>query len=81
MSFKNRNMSVIAYANGFTLWHYVAESGETLQDITENQKYFTPMHSLVNVGDIIIINADGSAAFRTITEIKGSDSIKLDTLK
>ena len=22
MAFQNKNLSVIAYANGFTLWHY-----------------------------------------------------------
>lgn len=80
MSFKNRNMSVIAYANGFTLWHYVAESGETLKGITENQKYFTPIHSLMNVSDVIIINAD-ETGIRVVDEIKGGESVKLGNLK
>ena len=25
MAFQNKNLSVIAYANGFTLWHYAAK--------------------------------------------------------
>lgn len=32
MAFKNRNFSVLAYANGFTLWHY-ATNEDTLEQI------------------------------------------------
>lgn len=80
MSFRNRNMSVIVYANGFTLWHYKADEGETLKGIVDNQKYFTPIHSLMNVGDIIIINAN-ETGMRVIDEIKGGEFVKLGNLK
>lgn len=80
MSFRNRNMSVIAYANGFTLWHYKAEPNETLKDIVDDTKYFTPIHTLINTGDIIIINAD-ETGIRVIDEIKGSELVKLGNLK
>ena len=80
MSFKNRNMSVIAFANGFTLWHYKADEGETLKSIVDNQKYFTPIHHLMNVGDIIIINAE-ETGMRVIDAIKSSESVKLGNLK
>ena len=33
MAFQNKNLSVIAYANGFTLWHYSA--AETMTTITK----------------------------------------------
>ena len=80
MSFRNRNMSVIAYANGFTLWHYKAEPNETLKDIIDDTKYFAPIYSLINVGDIIIINAE-ETGMRVIDEIKGSELVKLGNLK
>lgn len=80
MAFKNRNMSVLAYANGFTLWLYKAEQDETLKGIVDDPKYFTPLCTLINTGDIIIINAD-ETGIRVIDEIKGSESVKLGNLK
>lgn len=80
MAFRNRNMSVIAYANGFTLWHYKAELDEKLKDIVGDTKYFTPIYTLINTGDIVIINAD-ETGIRVIDEIKGSEFVKLGNLK
>ena len=54
MAFQNKNLSVIAYANGFTLWHYVESA--TLATITASS-YFNAVATLMNSGDIIIINA------------------------
>ena len=56
-------MSVIAYANGFTLWHYSA--AETLTTITANG-YFNNVKTLMNIGDIIIINASDNTAIKKI---------------
>ena len=63
MAFQNKNLSVIAYANGFTLWHYSA--AETLSTITANG-YFNNVKSLMNIGDIIIINASDNTAIKKI---------------
>ncbi len=63
MAFQNKNLSVIAYANGFTLWHYSA--GETLATITANG-YFNNVKTLMNIGDIIIINASDNTAIKKI---------------
>ena len=64
MAFQNKNLSVIAYANGFTLWHYCA-AGETLATITANG-YFNNVKTLMNIGDIIIINASDNTAIKKI---------------
>lgn len=80
MSFKNRNMSVLAYANGFTFWHYKADEGETLKSIVDDPKYFMPIHTLVNAGDIVIINAE-ETGIRVIDAIKGGEFVKLKHLK
>ena len=63
MAFQNKNLSVIAYANGFTLWHYCA--AETLSSITANG-YFNNVKTLMNIGDIIIINASDNTAIKKI---------------
>jgi len=61
--FMNKNLSVIAYANGFTLWHY--KSNETMKEITE-PSYFVPVKNLMHTGDIIIINAKEETAIRKL---------------
>ncbi len=63
MSFQNKNLSVIAYANGFTLWHY--SGSETLATITANG-YFNSVKTLMNIGDIVIINASDNTAIKKI---------------
>lgn len=80
MSFRNKNFSVIAYANGFTLWHYKAEPDEKLKDIESNTEYFGAVSCLMNPGDIIIINADESG-IRCVDTITGNNLVKLGALK
>jgi hypothetical protein len=63
MAFQNKNLSVIAYANGFTLWHYSA--AETLSTITANG-YFNNVKTLMNIGDIVMINASDNTAIKKI---------------
>ena len=66
MAFQNKNLSVIAYANGFTLWHYAAS--ETLATIITDG-YFNNVKTLMNVGDVVIINASDSTVIKTITAL------------
>jgi len=66
MAFMNRNLSVIAYANGFTLWHYT--TGDEIKQV-EDPSYFTNVWTLMNTGDIIIINCADGAHFRQIIGI------------
>ena len=63
MAFQNKNLSVIAYANGFTLWHYSA--AETLATITASG-YFDSVKTLRNTGDIIIINGSDNTSIKKI---------------
>lgn len=74
MAFQNKNLSVIAYANGFTLWHYVAS--ENLTAIT-TAGYFNGVKTLMNTGDIIIINANDNTS---IKKISVSDNISVASL-
>ena len=64
MAFQNKKLSVIAYANGFTLWYYSAN--ETMTAISTSG-YFNNVSTLMNTGDIIIINASDETSIKSIT--------------
>ncbi len=55
MAFLSKNLSVLAYANGFTLWHYKTEDAATDVD---DLGYFDKAQEMLNVGDIILTNTD-----------------------
>ena len=65
MTFKSRELSVLAYANGFTLWHYRTDDPlALLLDPTvgafEDAGYFGAACDLLCVGDQITVNLNGS---------------------
>ena len=68
MAFQNKNLSVIASANGFTLWHY--KENATLATITASG-YFSSLKNLMNTGDIILINGSNGSAIKVITVAEG----------
>jgi hypothetical protein len=55
MSFAVRNLSVLAYANGFTLWHYKAEAG-ALPAAAKNG-FFDPAADMLVTGDMMLVSA------------------------
>lgn len=69
MAFLNKDMSVIAYANGFTLWHYKSQN-DLLQTIKENPNYFSKIHTLMNEGDLIIVNAKDNTQILCVDKIE-----------
>ena len=68
MAFQNKNLSVIAYANGFTLWHYVESA--TLATITASG-YFNAVGTLMKTGDVVIINASDKTSIKKIAVSDG----------
>jgi hypothetical protein len=76
MAFQNKNMSVLAYANAFTLWHYRSE--DTIEMI-KDPKYFTPLYTLVNVGDIIILNCANVDGMRRVVSVD-KDAVEIAEL-
>ena len=68
MAFQNKNLSVIAYANGFTLWHY--KENATLATITASG-YFSSLKNLMNTGDMILINGSNGSAIKVVTVTDG----------
>ena len=63
MSFQASDLSVLAYANNFTLWHYVTQD----DDVTTND-YFNKASDMLRVGDLIIANVDTDGSTATITK-------------
>ncbi len=53
MSYLSKDLSVLAYANGFTLWHYTTP--DTGIEV-EGPNYFTPAAALLRAGDMVLAN-------------------------
>ena len=51
MSMNSKNLSVLAYANGFTLWHYKTSDAKT---VVSASGYFNDVANIFNVGDLIV---------------------------
>jgi len=59
MAFAVRNLSVLAYANGFTLWHYKA--GQDGLARVERPGFFGAAADLLTGGDMLMVSgADGA---------------------
>ncbi len=59
MSFKTKDLSVLAYANGFTLWHYTSTDAAATVDTSG---YFNAAADMLRVGDMIMANTATAAS-------------------
>ena len=66
MTLALRNLSVLVYANGFTLWHY--KSKDTLQRIT-TPRYCDDAVGMLSVGDMILVVGCDGATVRVVTTV------------
>lgn len=55
MAYLSKDLSVIAYANGFTLWHYTTTD---LASDVDTAGYFNSASDMLRVGDMIMANVD-----------------------
>lgn len=53
MAYQAKNLSVIGYANGFTLWHYTTPDAAAAVD---SGSYFNAAADMLRVGDFIFAN-------------------------
>ena len=71
MSFQSSDLSVLAYANNFTLWHYTTADN----DVT-TAGYLDNASDMLRVNDMIIANTDTTGtpatAFYIVTANAGS---------
>jgi hypothetical protein len=61
MAYQARDLSVLSYANGFTLWHYTTEDSA---EAVAAAGYFDDAMSHLSAGDMILANTDTAAATR-----------------
>ena len=54
MAFVIRNLSVLAYANGFTLWHYKA--GRDPLDQVQTVDFFADAADMLSDGDMLMVS-------------------------
>jgi hypothetical protein len=55
MAFAIRDLSVLAYANGFTLWHYKA-GNDSLAAVASDD-YFADASDMMAIGDMLLLSA------------------------
>ncbi len=61
MAFTASDLSVLAYANNFTLWHYTTEDSSVA-----TADYFDSAAGMLNENDLIIANIDTDGTPATI---------------
>jgi hypothetical protein len=64
MAFSLRNLSVLAYANGFTLWHYKSGTDALTQAAADG--YFADAADLLAPGDMVMLSAKEGGKIATI---------------
>ena len=80
MAYQSWDLSVIAYANGFTLWHYTTEDKAHSVDMSG---YFDDAADMLRVGDMILANTDtGGGLSSGILHVSANDgtTVKVDDL-
>ncbi len=73
MAFAVRNLSVLAYAQGFTLWHYKADD---VLDRIALDGFFDPAADLLASGDMMMVSAPDGGRIMCLTSHDGGLSAK-----
>jgi hypothetical protein len=73
MSFALRNLCVLAYANGFTLWHYKA-GPDPLDDVA-GQGFFADAADMLATGDMIMISAQDGGRLAGVAVAQGTPAL------
>ena len=77
MAFVQKNLSVLAYANGFTLWHYTTPDAPAAVDTTG---YFNAAADMLRAGDMILGNtATGGTPVHGIFAVASNSGGIVDT--
>ena len=75
MSYESKNLSVLAYANGFTLWHY-AGSADTVATIMAAD-YLNDASGMLRVGDMIhLVGSNDGTIVRVTANTGGAVTVQ-----
>lgn len=66
MAFVIRNLSVLAYAQGFTLWHYKA--GATPLAALEAPGFFDNAADMFAPGDMVMLSGTAGGSMRVVAQ-------------
>ena len=70
MAFALRNLSVLAYANGFTLWHY--QAGQDTLPAIGSADFFQNAGDMLTAGDMLMVSAtDGARMLCVVPSASG----------
>jgi hypothetical protein len=80
MAFAIRNLSVLAYAQGFTLWHYRGHVPTLAATVVEPASaeearapgFFDAASDLLAVGDMVLVSTPGAGLLLFVTGTEGS---------
>ncbi|MBM3581726.1 MAG: hypothetical protein FJX37_07150 [Alphaproteobacteria bacterium] len=77
MAYNAKNLSVLAYANGFTLWHYATpDTGNAV----DTAGYFNDAADMIRAGDVILANTEtGGAAKAGLLLVSANSGGVVDT--
>lgn len=64
MSYNSKQLSVIAYANGFTHWVYQTE--DSLKEVTQSG-YFNDAAAFMRTGDFVNVNTPSESAILVLS--------------
>lgn len=56
MTYNAESLSILSYANGFSLWHYRTQ--DAISDLLRRE-YFAPAHKMLRFGDVIYVHQYG----------------------
>lgn len=71
--FDRSNLSILAYANGFSLWHY--RTSDMKEEILDNG-YFQGFKAF-NKGDLVAVSSDDTYSDRFLAFVKNNDPVQL----
>ena len=67
MAFSIRDLSVLAYANGFTLWHFKA--GTISLSEVETTNFFAGASDMMACGDMIMVSGAAGAKILCVASV------------
>jgi hypothetical protein len=77
MAFSLRNLSVLAYANGFTLWHY-KDAAEDPMGVGQ-PGYFNDAGDMLAGGDMMMVSArDGGRMLCVVSDASGLRAVPMN---
>lgn len=70
-----RNLSVLSYAQGFTLWHYRGGEGVTLEQVSAPGFFDPAADGIVSRGDMILVSTRNGGRVLFVEHAKAGEGV------